>query len=348
MKRLLTWVSGPLLAIAFLWLTFRGADAPELLTRVRSASVPLLTIYFLSGVVHLFLRSWRWGTLLDPVRPRHELPLIERMSATAIGNMALVLPGRVGEVFRPALLSRRVGLPFGTTLSTVGVERVVLDLMAVLVFGAVGLMLPSRWSGVGASSDPEMIALLRSSGVVLLGASLAVLVAVATVARGRERLAGVLGARAARSRSRVAPVIYGWLAALLPGLAAFASRAGLARLAFETLIIWAVIAAGIHAGVVACGVSLAPLSSLILLPILAIGIGIPTPGGTGSYHAAMLIGVQGLFGASREAAQTAAIVVHAVTLITMIVLGGVFVVRGGLARPEASLEAVAGTAGGDR
>jgi hypothetical protein len=330
LKKILTWVSGPLLALLFLWYTYRGIELAVLLRSVRSASLPLLGLLFASSIAHLCLRSWRWGTLLDPVCPRAELAYRERLSATAIGNMALVLPGRVGEVLRPAVLSRRIGIPFGTTLATVGVERVVLDLLVILTFGALALLLPSRWSGIGTAANAETLAVVRSSGLLLFAGALGGLAVAAIVARRRAAVEALLERLAATARKRPLVAALRWLTTLLPGLAAFSTARGILKLGLESLIIWSVIAAGIHAGIVACGVELAPLATLILVPVLAAGIAVPTPAGTGSYHAAMYAGVHLILGGPETGAQTAGLLVHGVTVFSMIALGGLFVAIGGL------------------
>jgi len=142
-----------------------------------------------------------------------------------------------------------------------------------------------------------------------------------------------LSKRSETLRPRLLAALVAWVARLFPGLGALATLRGLSRLALQTAVIWTVIGVGIHLGIVACGVSLAPGAWLIMLPILAVGIGVPTPGGTGTYHLAMKLGLVSLFAADETAALGAAIVVHAVAWLPVLAMGGFFVARGGLIRP---------------
>ena len=185
--RRLTWLWVTLLAVFFLWLSFRNVNLSELIRQLRYANPWLLLIFVAMAPINLLLRSWRWQSLLDPVYPR--LPLGELFSATAIGYMAMVLPGRVGEVLRPALINRRLGVSFAPVLATVGVERVVLDLLAVLIAGAVAMMLPLQWSGLDQATDPEWLTRLRLFGGAVLGMGLMALLAVHLLGRHRREVA---------------------------------------------------------------------------------------------------------------------------------------------------------------
>src|SRR5262249_27492324 len=76
------------------------------------------------------IRACRGGLLRRPVAA---VPLGESFSATAIGFAATaVLPLRLGELIRPALLARRLGFGITPALSSVVLERL-FDLLFVLL-----------------------------------------------------------------------------------------------------------------------------------------------------------------------------------------------------------------------
>lgn len=333
MRKAITLISGPILAVFFLWLAFKDVEMGALSARIRNASLILLATSMGTVAVHLVLRALRWRTFLAPIRT--DLPMIELTSAVAIGYMASLLPGRVGEVLRPALLSRRTAVPFGAALATVGVERVVFDLLAVVILGAVGLLLPTAWTGLKIV-QPETLSGLHWGGGIALLAGLAILAMLTVIARRDRQLAQRLNQMAQRRAGHWSGKILIWLGALVPGLASLKSWSGLIRLSLETALIWLVIALGILFGIRACGVELALGGALIMVPILAVGIGIPTPGGTGPYHAAMVYGLTKLFATPEDAAASAALVVHAATWLPVLLLGGLFAMRGGLSAIERS------------
>lgn len=328
MRRAITLLSGPVLAVVFLWLAFRNVDGAALVARIRAADVGLLLVSCATVPIHLLLRAARWRTFLEPIR--RAVPFVELASAVSIGYMASLLPGRVGEVLRPALLTRRTGVPFAPTLATVGVERVVFDLLGLLFFLAIGLLAPSRLSGLDRIADAGLLETLHGAGAFAVVLAVLLLGCFSWAARHLDRTAAWVERIAGRSRSRLFAKLMRWFGSLLPGLGALGTFHGLLRLLVETIVIWGVIAFGIHTGVVACGVDLAPAASLILMPMLALGIAVPTPGGAGPYHAVMIAGLTRLFGAPQDAAASAALVVHAATWIPVLTLGGLFAARGGL------------------
>lgn len=137
-----------------------------------------------------------------------------------------------------------------------------------------------------------------------------------------------------------------WIAGMLPGLGAFTSLRGLFRLTLETALLWGIIAVANLTALWACGISLPAAGVLILIPLLAVGIGIPAPGGTGPFHFALIFGLTRLFGVETSSAQAAAIVVHALTWLPVLMLGGAFIAWGGLKRGTAGADLPAG--GGQR
>lgn len=328
-KKILTWTSGPLLALVFLWIAFRGVSMEEFSEALQKTDLLLLGLAMATVILHLVLRAQRWRPLLASHGRR--VPYLELLSAVSIGFMASLLPARVGEVLRPVLLSRRTGTPYGTTIATVGAERALLDIMAVFALGGLGILLPRELNGLAAGSgSEEMTSTIRAAGGVVLSVSIAALVVVHVVARRRDAVASWVGGIAQRSHSKIVAKIIGAIASLLPGIDGFATVAGLLRLLAETAVIWFVITLGNWLGLVACGVDIPFAGSMIMLPILAVGIAAGTPGGTGTYHYAMIAGLTSLFAVREPNAVVAAIVVHAMTWLPVMALGGLFIARGGL------------------
>lgn len=331
-RRIVTWLSGPLLALFFLWLSFRNVSLSELIEHLAAVSAPLLVLYLASIPLHMVVRAMRWRAMLEPVRAG--LPMRELFSATTIGYMASLLPGRVGEVLRPLLIARRTRISAAPAIATVGVERIVLDLLAVLFSGALALLLPPWISGLGEHADQALLARLRGAGAVLMVAALGLLVVVHLIGRFRGPLEVRIRELADRGRSKPVAAVLRWFASLVPGFGSMGTLPGLVRIAGWTAAVWGVIGLGMHFGIEACGVDLAPGGVLVMLPILAIGIGIPSPGGTGTFHYAMKLGLVALFGIDEAAAVGAGLVVHAGNWLPILAMGGWCVARGGLVRRE--------------
>jgi len=82
---------------------------------------------------------------------------------------------------------------------------------------------------------------------------------------------------------------------------------------------------------------------MVAMPeVKVIGVAVPTPGGVGSFHEAYRIAVTTFFHAPNNAAVSAALVLHAVSLVTSLVPGIVVMARDGMS--VAGLGRLAGAA----
>jgi hypothetical protein len=61
-----------------------------------------------------------------------------------------------------------------------------------------------------------------------------------------------------------------------------------------------------------------------------VGVSVPTPGGTGSFHYFYQVAMTTLFGADATVAAAAAIVLHAVSFVPVTILGLVYMWQDGL------------------
>jgi uncharacterized protein (TIRG00374 family) len=121
-KITITFAIGLIISVVTLYLAFKNVPFAELLNYLLSINylwvLPTAVLILISFV----LRAIRWQFILGShqrVSFRHAFhPLM-------IGFMInCVLPGRVGEVARPAILKKNKNVPFTTGLATVAAERV--------------------------------------------------------------------------------------------------------------------------------------------------------------------------------------------------------------------------------
>src|SRR5437660_5925724 len=113
-------------------------EADQLTAALTSADwrliVPAIGFYF-AGV---WLRSARWGLLL----PEHSVKTSMLFRALVVGfTVNNLLPLRMGEIARAYLLSRWCRIPYGATIASLVVERVLDGLsLAVLLLVALSLL----------------------------------------------------------------------------------------------------------------------------------------------------------------------------------------------------------------
>ena len=80
----------------------------------------------------------------------------------------------------------------------------------------------------------------------------------------------------------------------------------------------------------AFGMALPAAGSFLLQALLVIGVAVPTPGGVGSFHEAYRFGMTTFFGAANDKAIAAALVLHAISFVPVILLGLLFMAQDGL------------------
>jgi hypothetical protein len=95
----------------------------------------------------------------------------------------------------------------------------------------------------------------------------------------------------------------------------------LLRIALHTALAWGMILASTWVGIRSCGVEITLGGTMVLLPLLVLGIALPTPGGAGGYHAAMRVGLIQLFGVAQPLAVGAGLLQHAVIVLPVIAVG---------------------------
>jgi hypothetical protein len=111
-------------AAGLVWLLHAGAlpVVPDAQAFARTRWWTVLA-YGALWVTMLVLRSSRWYLLLAPIHP---VPLRRALAVGLIGYGAIsLLPFRMGEVVRPALIRRKGQLSFLAATGTVGAERVI-------------------------------------------------------------------------------------------------------------------------------------------------------------------------------------------------------------------------------
>jgi glycosyltransferase 2 family protein len=311
MKTALQGIGGLVLAVLLLYWVFHDKDPKAILAALMRASWPALALGAAINLAHNVFRVFRWGWLLDPVRKR--VPFRPMMVAVILGYMTTwLVPGRVGELVRPALLSARENLPLGPCLGTVVADRLLdgVAIVALFAFGSLGAQFTAGSDAL--SGQLRVIALLVLAVIV---AGLAVLVAIST-------LGGRLDAWLSR---RWPPVRWVGHAALglSRGVDALRSPRRLLPIAGYSLAAWLTIGLGTWIGVRAAGAAVGFSDVLVMLPLLALGVSLPTPGGVGGYHALMQFGLTSLFGVDPTIAAGAGILMHLGIVIPILLAGPV-------------------------
>lgn len=300
------------LAALLLWWVFRGVDPAELGQALSRVSFPTLLLAGLVNLAHNVFRIWRWQALLAPIR--EDVSFRTAFSATIVGYAtSWVLPARLGEIVRPALLASREKMPVGPVLGTIVADRL-MDATALIALFAVG----AAFAPLPAEAV-EHAGIIRGSAWSMLGVTALILVVLVAIEVRRQSLAGWVERRHRLLRWGGRVVLQ-----LADGVAALRRPRLAIKVVLHSLAGWFTIGIGTWLGIRAVGAPLPFLAVFVVLPMLALGIAVPTPGGAGSYHGAMKVGLM-LFGISEIDALSAGLMMHAMIVLPTLLVAALVV-----------------------
>ena len=312
------------LAAGLLALFLHNVDLWRVLGDIARANPAWLALSLLTMIVNLAIRSYRWQYLLEPLG---SASFGNAFRATAVGFAASsLLPARAGEVIRPYFLSRHEGMSATGAFATVIIERL-LDTVTVLILFASFVFVFGRDLPL---SDSRVFEALKWAGILGGATALTALIVLFLLAGNPARLAQAL-----TGLERYAPSSF---VALLARIAEkFATGLGIIRRPGRLVVallwsfpLWLLIDLGIWAVAKAFGFNVPYTGSFLIVPLLVLGVAVPTPGAIGGFHEAFRLGATRFYGVPDDQAVAAALVLHAFSIGPSLLLGLFFAAQVGL------------------
>jgi hypothetical protein len=350
LRNALRLIVGIAVSVGCLYYATKGTDWTKVATVLAGARPAWIAAVVLASLATFYIRAQRWRVLL---RPLGEVPLYPALSATAIGfGASAVLPFRVGELLRPALLGRHVGVRMSAALSSVILERLFDMLLVIACFLTVSLMYP------------QVPAEMRRGAFVLAGLAGLVFVVLVVAQRQEERAERVIGAvldLPGRLAGRLRPVVStllahlpprlarrlrpllertldlpawlaGWMRPLvtsfLSGLKALADLPTVLLVLSYSIYLWGIITLTFMFSFLAIDVQL-PLVEASLTTVVAVAAAVflpQAPGFVGTWQAGCVLAL-GLFGVSQEVAVGYSLLTWVVQMVINITIAGLFLAR---------------------
>jgi uncharacterized protein (TIRG00374 family) len=293
------------LAILLLAFFLRGIKLGEIARQVAAASGAWLAASVALAIGTFLFRAWRWTWLLRPVA---RVPFYPAFVATAFGFAANNLPGKVGEVLRPALLARSERLPFSPLLASVLLERV-FDGASVLFFFLIA-------AGTGIPNS-------RGTGKLLLPAGLLLILVCAVVFSvfRRAQTERFLEKLWRRLPEKLQPRARSFAETFVDGFASLRDPKLLLLVTAGSLAMWLIINLQIYSVLRAFHVDAPFSASFVVTAAAVLGLMFPTPGGLGSYHVAVQLALTDVYGVAKDTASGVALLAHAISFVPITVIG---------------------------
>ncbi len=300
-------------SLGCLYFAVRGTDWAQVGATIAAARPGWLIAVLLASVFSYYVRGQRWRVLLRPVG---QVGLYPTVSATAIGfGSNMVLPLRLGEIIRPALLARNTDVSMSAALSSVLLERLFDMLLVIACFLVLSLVVPIDDS------------LRRYAGLLAVGAG-AGFVVLLVMARHRDAshrlIHRVVGWLPARAGDALRPIADG----LLDGLSGLADGKTIALVLGYSAYLWFVITLTYIFSLLALRIDAPPMAAgLAAMVTVAAAAFIPQgPGFVGTWQAGCVLALS-IFHVPSEQAVGYSLLTWAVQMAINIGIAGVFLSR---------------------
>lgn len=312
---------GFLISAACLIYVFRTVDWAQARQQMATANYGLLALSVVCATGMFPIRARKWRTILDPIE---RVPFGPLWRSTAIGmmvNNTAPIP-RAGEAARAYALTREVpSISFATSLASLAVDRA-FDAMVVILLTAVAMFAPGAPTGSNTLLGRAAIG-FAIGAAVLIGGLYALVFFPDALIRLFELVA-----------RRVSPTVEQRGAAALRtfagGLSILKSPVHFAAVFWWTLLHWLLQPVAFWLAFKAVGIDAPWGAALLVQGAIVIGVSVPsTPGYFGLFELAAAATLP-LYGISKTAATTWAIVFHVSSFIPITIIGAVYFVRLGI------------------
>ena len=339
------WISlaaGVVISAVAMVLAFRNVPLSELAVYFRSIDIRWTSLSVILVVTSFAIRAYRWKLIVETTA---HLPYWQAFHPLMIGFMMnCILPGRVGEVARPAILKKNNSIPFSTGLATVATERVLDALVLILLFAwmmatvridsslqmTFGDVVLNRDTLVRLASGTVKLSIVLILGILMISIDVSrnwicgVVNRLPVLAFGHAVFRHFLENRISRPMTRI-------IHHIASGFELIKSPAKLAQCVILSLLIWGIAGLSYYTmSLGSPGIGLGPMEIMIVMIIVCFFIAIPSvPGFWGIWEAGGVFALS-LFGISASDAAGFTLANHAVQMFPVILVGLISVMITGI------------------
>ena len=302
----------------FLYAAFYNVDFNKVFDIIANASVFWLIIFILVFFFSHYLRALRWKYILSSVK--RNTSMFNLFGALMVGYGVNCVVPRLGEVSRAVVFGRAEKLSRSSMFGTVIVERVIdILFLGLAVFVSVIIWTESLY---------DKFPWLKSALTITLFFMLAVFVLFFLVIKYKKNFYTVIIKMLSKISEKAADKTAYIFDMLVTGFTSLKGTKNYVITFFLSALIMIIYAFNAYIGFFMLGMENVHLVSYamawVLMSISAIGIVIPTPGGTGSYHILTINALMLLFGFGRDISTAYAILTHIISYVLFIVAGLIF------------------------
>ena len=314
-KRSLSYSFSFLLSIIFLYIAFHNVNFGDVLEVVSGASIFWIVILMITLLLSHFLRAVRWKIILSSVKA--DISMKNLFGSLMVGYAVNCVVPRLGEVARAVLIGKWENVSRSSMFGAIILERIIDVLFLCLSIFISALI----WSEDLYFKLPW----LKTSLYISLFGIVGVVIFLFLVIRYKENFYGVLVKMVGKLSEKFAHKTAHIFEMLIEGFRSLKGTKNYVLTFFFSVIIMLLYAFTSYVGFFTVGMnSIKPVSyqmAWILMSISGIGVLIPTPNGTGSYHTLIKTALVLLFGFSEVISLSYAFLTHFISYVVFILVG---------------------------
>jgi len=293
------------------YLAFRNTEFEKLISDFKKANYLYVIISMVMGYLAFISRGFRWNLLLEPFG--YKPNKWNSVHAVSIGYFANIAVPRAGELARCTTLYNTDKIPVNRLFGTVILERLIDFLMLItlvivtliLEFSNLQMFFQNAFKGNTEAGDSSGLAIKIIIGITIVGSLITAYVF-------RHRF----------SHHPVYVKVRDFWHGVKEGLKSFSKVKQKGWFIAHTLFIWSMYYLMVYINVFSLEATshLTPSSGLFIMIVAGFGMVVPTPGGIGSYHYLVMLGM-GVIGVAKDDAVSFATLVHTGQLIMTVIAG---------------------------
>jgi len=302
------------LAVLFLYLAFSDINISEMIGLVTQASIVWVLIFSAAILLGHFVRALRWKIILYSVKP--DAKMINLFGALMIGYGVNCVTPKLGEVSRAIMVGKYENLSKTSMFGTVIVERVI-DIFSL---GIAVLISVYIWSSSLYETFPWLEPTLYISSAILFTVLLMIYLSV----RLKEKFYGIILKLIGKFSLKFAEKFRYIFEMLNQGFTSLKGTRNYVLTFITSIALLLMYALTSYIGFLMLGIqaeySITFAMGWVVMSISAIGVVIPTPGATGSYHALAMSTLILLFGFGETISAAYAFLTHFISYFIFIVV----------------------------
>ena len=301
------------LSVIFLYIAFYNVNFSEVLGIVSRANLFWVFIFIVVNLLGHYFRAIRWKYILNSVKPNTSMKNL--FGSLMVGYGVNCVTPKLGEVTRAVLIGKWEGLSRSSMFGTVILERIIdtislgLSVVAALFLTSVNLSEKFPW--------------LITSLYIMAAFSIVSIIILSLILKSRERFSQLIIKFVGKFSNKLAERIAYVFTMLAEGFASLKGTKNYFWTVFWTIAIIVLYAFGSYVGLLMLDMqNIQPITfgmGWIIMSISAIGVIIPTPGSTGSYHTLAKSTLVLIFGFSETIAAAYAFLTHIIGYILFII-----------------------------